>query len=342
MKRSKIFGVIITMLIVVLCVVLGNTMFAGGGAVLAAPVVLSTQQIVFIRSLQEEYVKIDTWLNEAQDLSSFVTDGQTLRFPEAGSEPAVYKNRTTDVDSVEPTETIFDVSLDYYDSQNYKMRNINMHALPFDKIQYYTKKSSDAIVKKEIADAAYTFAPDVHLASAKKIIIPTTGNARGIYKMMKLDDIVTLSRACDNAGFPELGRNLVLPSDMWWDVVQNNDILKAQLSYQANTGSINPAVVNYYGFKIHKATGNSIVPYDVTGAVKAAQGTVITGNIVPAGFVFVSSEVFRAGGDFEMFLLNKTQNTTGRATEFGFAHRFKADFTKDGKRYSGMVYQALV
>ncbi|MEM4322202.1 MAG: hypothetical protein QW308_03875, partial [Candidatus Woesearchaeota archaeon] len=74
-------------------------------------ITLPTQQIVFIRSLQEEYKKIDTWLNEAQDLSSFVENGQTLRFPEAGAAPEVYKNRTTDVDSVEPTETVYDVTL---------------------------------------------------------------------------------------------------------------------------------------------------------------------------------------------------------------------------------------
>jgi len=309
-----------------------------GTVIATGPVVLSTQQIVFMRSLQEEYVKIDTWLNEAQDLSSFVVDGQTLRFPEAGAAPVVYKNRTTDIDSVEPAETTYDVSLDYYDSQNYKMRNINMHALPYDKVQYYTKKSSDAILIKEVADAAYAFAPAT--AGAKRIIIPTTGAARNGLKTITLNDIMTFARALDNAGFPELGRNLVLPSDMWWDLA-NNDILKAQISFQQNTGIINPNVVNYYGFKIHKATNNSMIAYDITGAAKAAQGAVITGNVVPAGFMFISSEVFRAGGSFEMFLLNKGQNTGGRATEFGFAHRFKADFTKDAQKYSAMIYQAV-
>jgi len=309
-----------------------------GSVFATGPIVLSTQQIVFMRSLQEEYVKIDTWLNEAQDLSSFVVDGQTLRFPEAGAAPTVYKNRTTDIDSVEPAETTYDVSLDYYDSQNYKMRNINMHALPYDKVQYYTKKSSDAILIKEVADAAYAFAPAT--AGAKRIIMPTTGAARNGLKTITLNDIMTFARALDNAGFPELGRNLVLPSDMWWDLA-NNDILKAQISFQQNTGIINPNVVNYYGFKIHKATNNSMIAYDITGAAKAAQGAVITGNVVPAGFVFISSEVFRAGGSFEMFLKNKSQNTEGRATEFGFAHRFKADFTKDAQKYSAMIYQAV-
>jgi len=308
-----------------------GTVFATG------PVVLSTQQIVFMRSLQEEYVKIDTWLKEAQDLSSFVVDGQTLRFPEAGAAPVVYKNRTTDVDSVEPAETTYDVSLDYFDSQNYKMRNINMHALPFDKIQYYTKKSAEAIVLKEINDAAYTFAPAD--AGNKRIIIPTTGPVRAGLKTLMLEDVLNLARILDKAGFPG-GRNLVLPSDLWWDLVENNTILKAQLGMQTNTGVINPSVVEYYNFKIHKASDNSLVAYDITASAKAAQGAIITGNVVPAGFVFCKEEVFYAGGAFEMFLVNKSQNTSGRATEFGFAHRSKSDFTKDGQRYSAMIYQA--
>lgn len=307
-----------------------------GVSIAIAP--LSTQQIVFLRSLQEEYNKIDTWLNEAQDLSSFVADGQTLRFPEAGAAPAVYKNRTTDVDSVEPAETTYDVSLDYYDSQNYKMRNIHMHALPFDKMAYYTKKSADAIRLKEVNDAAYAFAPSTN--GGKRIILATTGDARNGLKMMTLTDMVTLARACDKLLFPEVGRNLVLPSDMWWDLVVNNDILKAQLGYQNQNGVINPNIVNYYGFKIHKASDNSMVAYDIDASAKAAQGAVITGNVVPAGFVFISSEVFRAGGSFDMYLLNKSQNPTGRADEFGFSHRFKAEFTKDSQKYSAMIYQA--
>lgn len=313
--------------------------FLGGANVAIAA--LATQKIVFMTSLREEYYKLDTWLKEAQDLSSFVVDGQTLVFPEGGADPAVYKNRETDVDSVEPSETVYQEVLDYYDSQNYKIRNIHLHALPFDKIEYYTKKSAQAIIKKEIYDAAYTFTPDN--AGDNRIVIPTSGAARSGLKMMTLDDVIALARACDNAGFPTDGRNLVLPSDMWWDLVQNNDILKAQLSYQQNTGVINPNIVNYYGFKIHKSFGsNAEVAWNVTTSEKAAQGAVITGNIVPAGFVFCSSEVYRADGNFEMFMKNKSENPTGRAYEFGFAHRHKSGFDRAvTKRYTAAVYQAL-
>lgn len=336
---KQFFRILLSLLLVAASMYTAHAMDAGIGTYIAAPIVLPAQKIAFMTSLREEYEKLDSWLSEATDLSSFVEQGQTLRFPEAGAAPAVYKNRTTDVDSVEVEETIHDVALDVYDSQNYKMRNINMHALPYDKIGYYTKKSADAILKKEVQDAAYAYAPAT--AGGKRIIVPTSGAARSGLKMLTLEDVLGLARSCDGSGFPEDGRNLVLPSDSWWDLVQNNEILKAQLQYQVNNGIINPSVVNYYGFKIHKSFGaNAQVAYDITASAKAAQGAVITGNVVPAGFVFCASEVFRAGGEFDMYMTVKANNPVGRADEFGFSHRFKADFDKSAQRYSAMIYHA--
>ena len=302
---------------------------------------LATQKAVFLNSLKEEYEKIDTWLANAEDLSAFVVDGQTIKFPEGGADPAVYKNRTTDVDSVEPTETVYSEDLDVYDSQNYKIRNIYLHALPFDKVQFYTRKSADSIVKKEIADAAYAFAP--LQAGTKSIVMATTGDAADGFKTLTLADVLTLARQADRMQMPEGNRNLVLPSDWWWDLVNNNEILKGQLKYQQNTGVIDPKIVNYYGINIHKSLGDKLgLGYDTNTSKKAAQGAAITGTVCPAALFFCGQEVYRAGGQFEMFYKDKSVNTDGRAYEFGFQHRFKAGHQMSGDRYCGLLYKAKV
>lgn len=330
----------ITLLMIALALIFfgGEEVMATGLILAAPPVVLDTQKIVFLTSLKEEYKATDTWLKAASDLSAFVKDGQTLVFPEAGEDPAVYKNRVTDVDSVEPTETTHEVALDVYDSQNYKLRNINLHALPFDKVQYYTKKSADAIIRQEIEDAAHAFCADVDSAAKKKFICGSTGDARDGLKMMTIEDVITAARIADQLGFPDDGRNLVLPSDMWWDLVNSNNILKGQLERAPLNGIIKPVIVDYYGFKIHKSTQNLGLGYDLDEGKKAAQGATITGDVVPAGLIFVEDEVFHAGGQFEMFRQVKSQNTAGRAEEFGFQHRFKAGHQMSDRRYSGMVY----
>lgn len=336
MKALKILFTIILFV----CSYFGAQALVGSVEVSFAIAALPTQKIVFMTALREEYYKFDTWLEEATDLSAFVDDGQTLRFPEGGADPEVYVDRTTDIDSVEPAETVYNEELSYYDSQNYKIRNITNHALPYNKIQFYTRKSAEAIRKQEIKDAAYNYAP-VDDATPFRIIISTTGPLVNGLRQLTLSDVLSLARQLDNAGFPAEGRNLVLPSDMWWDLVENNDILKGQLERQKNDGMIMPMIVKYYGFKIHKSfTDNAEVGYDTVNNVKAPQGSVITGDIVPAGFVFCSTEVYRAAGVFEMFMLEKAKNPTGRADEFGFAHRFKAGFDKSAQRYSAMIYQA--
>jgi hypothetical protein len=318
------------------------TGISAGGVSLAMAVTLPTQKMVFLTSLKEEYEEIDTWLGEAEDLSSFVENGQTLVFPEAGGEPAVYKNRITDVDNVEPTETVHKVELDVYDSQNYKIRNIYLHALPFEKVQYYTKKSAEAIVKKEIADAAYALAPQQ--AGNKCIVEKTTGSARNGLKTLTLDDIIRLARRLDNDEFPD-NRNLVLTSDMWWDLVNNNSILKGQLEQMTMNGKIDPKIVEYYGIKIHKSLGNKLgIAWDLDTDKKAPQGTALDtgGEIVPAALLFCGKQVFRAGGNMEMFYLEKSENPSGRAYEFGFQHRFKADFQMGAQRYSGVMVLDVV
>lgn len=338
----KKFAMLIALAVVAVGYVLGADAqldIPEGVSLAIAP--LATQKAVFLTSLKEEYEKIDTWLEKAEDLSAFVADGQTIKFPEGGADPAVYKNRTTDVDSVEPTETVYSEDLDVYDSQNYKIRNIYLHALPFDKVQFYTRKSADSIVKKEIADAAYAFAP--LQAGTKSIVMATTGDAADGFKMLTLADVLTLARTADRMQMPEGNRNLVLPSDWWWDLVNNNEILKGQLKYQQNTGVIDPKIVNYYGINIHKSLGDKLgLGYDTNTSKKAAQGAAITGTVCPAALFFCGQEVYRAGGQFEMFYKDKSVNTDGRAYEFGFQHRFKAGHQMSNDRYCGLLYKAKV
>jgi hypothetical protein len=171
----------------------------------------------------------------------------------------------------------------------------------------------------------------------------TTGDAADGFKMLTLADVLTLARTADRMQMPEGNRNLVLPSDWWWDLVNNNEILKGQLKYQQNTGVIDPKIVNYYGINIHKSLGDKLgLGYDTNTSKKAAQGAAITGTVCPAALFFCGQEVYRAGGQFEMFYKDKSVNTDGRAYEFGFQHRFKAGHQMSNDRYCGLLYKAKV
>ncbi len=302
---------------------------------------MGLQREVWLPSLQEQYQQKRDWMDGLTDLSVFVDTNQTLHFAEIGDYPTVYKNKTDDVDSVEPTETPTSVDMDTYDSQNYKIRKIGLYAIPYAKVEAYTRQSAEAIRLKEATACAYAISPDV--VGTKKIILGTTGDNNGSgLAMLSLTDVQKLARAFDQNKFPEpeTGRYLVLTTNMWWELVMSNEILKAQIQWQQNVGVLDPKLVNYYGFKIYRY--DAAIGFNLDTSAKAAEGAVITGNIRPMSFAYCTREAFMASGMFSMFDKPIAQNTAGRAYEFGFQHRFKAGMLRASLKYTAGIYQADV
>lgn len=309
---------------------------ASGLVLAAAP--LATQQGVFLNQLKTDYENIEKeWLNGVDDFSRWVEDNQQVKFPEGGVSPAVYKDRTTDVDSVEPEETVHSENLVTYDSQNYKLRRISMYALPFDKKAFYTKKSAEAIVEQELKDACYNFAAKE--AKTKSIIYAATGTDDGTFKTFSFDDLKKLAELADSKIFPKKGRKLILPSDMWWALVNSSTLLTNQVQNMPNTGNIEIKLVNALGFTIYKSLGDMYkLGYDTSTSKKAAQGAEITGNVVPAATFFCDGGVFKASGDYKMSAVDFANNPTGRAYEFGFQHRALYGKQYNDEKYTGLIY----
>ncbi|MEI6898549.1 MAG: hypothetical protein WCL00_01625 [Bacteroidota bacterium] len=345
MKRKFAFSLILSLLFSAIVgafagPVIGIASFASSLIPKPAGIaMMGLQREVWLPSLQEQYEQKRDWMDGLSDLSMFVDNNQTLHFAEVGDYPAVYKNRTTDVDSVEPSETPSSVDLDTYDSQNYKIRKIGLYAIPYAKVEAYTRQSAEAIRLQEAKACAYAISPDA--SGTKKIVLPTTGkdNGSGLARMT-LEDVQKLAQAFDLNKFPEAetGRYLVLTTNMWWELVMSNELLKAQIGFQQSIGTIDPKVVNYYGFKIYRYDAG--VGYDISGSAKAAEGAVITGNIRPMSFAFCTREAFKASGLFSMFDKPIQQNTSGRAYEFGFQHRFKSGMLRANLKYTAGIYHA--
>lgn len=334
---KKLFSFVALFAIILVSVVTACPAASVGSILAIAP--LATQKAVFLNVLKDEYHEIDTWLNEATDLSSFVVDGQTLKFPEGGAYPKVYKDRTEDVDSMEPTESVHSEDLNVYDTQNYKIRNIWLHALPFDKVQYYVKNAAEAIKIEVVKDGAYNIMPSTVLSNDKRVVIPATGTAEDGRKTICLADIKTLAKQCDNKRFFKKGRNLVLPSDMWWGLVNNNNVLETQISNQQKVGVYNPDIVEYCGIKIHKSYGDELgLTWDTSTNKKGAQGAVLTDTVAPCALFFCSDAIYRADGEFKMFYNNMENNPTGRADEFGYQHRQKTGHQYADQKYTGVIY----
>jgi hypothetical protein len=293
---------------------------------------------IWLPILKGDYDQANTWLDKAQSWDAFIENDVLHTAEDGGSELETYKNKTDDVDSIEPTETPNSISLDYYDTQNYKIRHGKLETLPYDKIKYYTDKGAKSLRKKEAIDAAYAFAP---LEEGDKIfILPTTGVAKSdSFKRMSIPLLLDAARIADNQKWPEGNRHVVLTSDMWWDLAED-DTIKKQIELKAAIGKVDVTSIDAYGWTIHKHAHG--VNFNLNAMKKAALGsaTSIATGIVPAAFIFCTEETFRASGTFNMIELPFKQNTKGRATEFGFQHRFTAGKIRANYKYCGMIYYA--
>ena len=296
---------------------------------------MALQREVWLPSLQEQYVQNRDWMNGLSDLSQFVDDNQVLHMAEIGDYPTVYKNSTIDIDSVEPTETPNSITLDTYDSQNYKIRKIGLYGIPYAKVEAYTRQSAMAIRLKEAKTCAYAISPDADDQPHKKILIATSGVDLGTgYRSLTIADIMNLAKIMDVNIFPEKesGRHLVLTSNMFWELIMSSDVLKAQIGFQQRPGYQDVTELEFWGFKIHRY--DALVPYDQVAGAKAAEGSLIAGNIVPLSFGYCTREAWKGEGAWSMFDRPITTNTTGRAYEFGFQHRFKAGMYRTAQKYS--------
>nr|MDD2965550.1 hypothetical protein [Bacteroidales bacterium] len=82
--------------------------------------------------------------------------------------------------------------------------------------------------------------------------------------------------------------------------------------------------------------------YNVETDLKAAEGTLLSSTIVPMAFAFCKTEAWSAGGIFDLFDKPIRTNTTGRAYELGFQHRFKAGLFRTAYKYSAALYHCPV
>jgi hypothetical protein len=288
--------------------------------------------------LKSDFDRENTWLDKAQNWDAFVDNDVLHTAEDGGSELETYKNKMDDVDSVEPAETPNSISLDYYDTQNYKIRHGKLETLPYDKIKYYTDKGAKSLRKKEALDAAYTFAPTAE--AAKVFVIPTVGvrKADGM-KAMSIALLLDAARIADNQKWPEGNRHMVVTSDMWWDLAAD-DTIKKQIELKAAIGKVDVTSIDAYGWTLHKYAHG--VNWNLNTNQKAAFGaaTNVAGGIVPAAFIFCTEETFRASGTFNMVETPFKNNPTGRATVFGFQHRFTAGKIRPTYKYCGIIYYA--
>lgn len=232
----------------------------------------------------------------------FVLDGKTVHLPQSGASPAVEINRgTLPATSAVRTDADSTYNLDSYTSDPTVIRDIDAIEVSYDK---RASVLSDHITTLNSQIGHYMLTKWAPAAAAR--IVRTTGanrapmsaGATGTRKLVTVADFIQAKRILDKDDVPTEGRFVILPSEMYNDLLSIGDVLTSEKMGSANLAS--GAVGRLLGFDIYIRSNVLTFTNSATPVVKLpSAATAATDNA--AALFWQKDFVRRAIGETKVF-----------------------------------------
>jgi len=207
---------------------------------------------IWERQIAERFIPSNDFLNDGVDYSQFATYDSINKPVQGPLQTAVF-NPTLPMAVQTVTDTNNQIVMHDLATPPTRITFPEKIELSYDKmeavIKSHRKSLQDAIGKRtlfEISPSAN--ATEMPVISATGTA--TAGNPRPVAK----EDIAKMAELFDAQNFPE-GRTLILTPFQFWALVNSDEALRNQYSYNAKTGEITGELLYYYGFKIRKRSG---------------------------------------------------------------------------------------
>ncbi len=200
------------------------------------------------------------------------------------------------------------VKLDKYQTKPTKVTDDQVIGASYDKIDAVTRSHTNKITTTKYKKALHALAPDQD--TDKTPVVATAGN-ECTYK-----DLVALKAKCDELGWPEEGRRLVLCNKHFNALLLQEGVVgKALIDYQK--GGVAPVIA---GFEIKKYIAS---PHYNNG-VKKVFGEVPTSGDKPASVVFVKENIKKKTGLTKQYFSDAKTDPKNQANLLGYRHYFIA------------------
>ena len=220
----------------------------------------------FIKDIQENLYRGAEFLKHSVSHDQYVDDYK-VHVPQAGSGAAVQKNRAQlPATVVERLDDSKDYTLDEYTTDPIVIRNIETIQLSYDKRMSVMKDFINLINQQIGDDGAYNWGADVPSLANGGIYL-TTGTqtalsaafcpglflsgATGSRRLFQLTDILQLQNKLNRDNVPQEGRHLLIPTDMWNDLMSTNSTILGSKLYQPDEQLIvDGSLAKIFGFNI--------------------------------------------------------------------------------------------
>jgi hypothetical protein len=191
---------------------------------------------IWARDIANNIFRDDSFIVRSKDDTMYVS-GKKVHLPQSGTNPGVAINRTVfPANATQRTDTELEYTLDSYTTDPAHITNVEELQTSYEK-RISVLGDHVGVVRQTIADwMLVKWAP----AAAARIVRTTGGDrlatapsATGNRKKVVLENILNAKRILDNDDVPQEGRVMVVPSEMYNDLLLIDGIVSADKFGQA-------------------------------------------------------------------------------------------------------------
>ena len=253
------------------------------------------------------------FLDGVQELDGDVQqmgEENVIHIPTTEFSPEVLiNNKTYPLAIEEYTDDEVIVKLDKYQTKATKVTDDQVIGASYDKIDAVTRSHTNKINSTKYKKALHALAPDEN--TAKTPVLSLAGTE------CTYEDLVALKDKCDELGWPEDGRRLVLCNKHWNSLLKDRKNFGDQL-INYRKGEVAPVIA---GFEIKKYIAS---PHYNTSNKKKAFGEVAASGDKPASVVFVVENVRKKTGLTKQYFSEAKTDTQNQANLLNYRHYFIA------------------
>lgn len=275
---------------------------------------------IWVSDVQEALNRNADFLPYSVDHSAYIAFG-TVHVPQSGSNPTVVKNPATFPLAIsERTDTDRTYALNQFALEPTLISNLDELQISYDKRQSVLGQQITTLTQRIGDEVAISWS-----ATGASNIVGTTGSAvatslapgaTGTRKAVTLADIASLANKLDKDNVPRQNRKLLMSTDMFWELFQISDVIRASYNGFQNQPNVlqNGIVAMLYGFEIMMRPVVSVYANSTTVPKVFGAATATTDNL--ACIAFHSTTVARALGSMTP-LYDSGSNGNGKPEYLG-------------------------
>ncbi len=275
---------------------------------------------IWVQDVQEALNRNADFLPYSVDHSAYIAFG-TVHVPQSGANPTVLKNPATFPLSInERVDTDRTYSLNQFALEPTLITNLDELQISYDKRQSVLGQQISTLTQRIGDEVAISWS-----ASGASNIIGTSGaaaatalapGATGTRKQVALADIAALAAKLDKDNVPRGNRKLLMSTDMFWELFQISDVIRASYNGFQNQGNVlqTGTIAQLYGFDIMMRPVVSVYANSTTVPKAFGAATATSDNL--ACIAFHSSTVSRALGSMTP-LYDSGSNGNGKPEYLG-------------------------